>query len=169
MSPLVKRCRYSHAVEPGCNRFLAASEDRRLFSAPADAAANEAHHRARAMVAQRRIVQLDPVPLAVELSAPGAAPKSRRDALLGNAATNAAMAAARNVSPPLSTAAFHELNIQHRMTKIHVAESKNLARHPYRASPPGLLTGIQLVVSLSQRMMMTARSSIPRWGTRLKS
>jgi hypothetical protein len=113
-----------------CSRsraVLTASDDRRLLLAAADAAAGEAHHRARAMVADRWIVQLDSVLPAVELPATGAVPKGRRDALVGKAVANGAMAAARNMSAPLSTATVGEISCHHRVRQIHVAKCKNLA------------------------------------------
>ena len=107
---------------------LTASEDRWLLFAAANAARSEAHHRARAVVADRRIVQLDPVLLAVELTATGAAPKSRGGALVGNALANGAMAAPRNMPSPFGTATFGVLISQHRTRQVHGAMSKNLAR-----------------------------------------
>jgi len=70
---------------------------------------------------------LDPVLPAVELAATGAAPKGRRDALVGNAPANGTMAATRDMSPSLSATTVGELCSHHGMRQIHVAKRKNLA------------------------------------------
>jgi hypothetical protein len=78
------------------------------------------------MIAHRRIFQLDPVALAVELAAAGAAPKSRRDAWDRTAVAKGAIAATRNVSPPINTAAVGKFCFRHR-NQVHADRPKNLA------------------------------------------